>query len=57
MNLEERIANLKEKHDKIHDECEDNPTPDLKKQKLALKDEISDLEWAELYGQAECEFG
>ncbi len=57
MNLQKRITNLKEQHAKIHEECENNPTPDLKKEKLALKDEIQDLEWADMYGQAECEFG
>ena len=57
MTLEDRIANLKEQHNLVHQECEINPTTDLKKKKLALKDEISDLEWAEMYGQSEYYFG
>ena len=57
MTLEDRIENLKEQHALVHQECETNPTTDLKKKKLALKDEISDLEWAELYGQSERYFG
>lgn len=57
MTLEDRIENLKEQHALIHQECELHPTTELKKKKLALKDEISDLEWADMYGQAECEFG
>jgi uncharacterized protein YdcH (DUF465 family) len=57
MTLEDRIENLKEQHNLVHQECEINPTTDLKKKKLALKDEISDLEWAEMYGQSECYFG
>lgn len=57
MTLEDRIENLKEQHALVHKECELHPTTELKKKKLALKDEISDLEWADMYGQAECEFG
>jgi len=49
MNLRVRIDTLKEKHKKIHQECEQNPSIELKKKKLALKDEIQDLEWADLY--------
>jgi len=49
MTLEDRIANLKDQHAAVHEECEENPTTELKKQKLALKDEIQDLEWAEMY--------
>ena len=44
MDEDQRISFLKEKHKEIHDICEANPTPELKKQKLALKDEINKLE-------------
>jgi hypothetical protein len=59
MNLQERITFLKEQHAELHEEIENltSPPPELKKKKLAIKDEIQDLEWADMYGQAECEFG
>ena len=49
MTLQDRIINLKEQHAEIHKECEQNPTTELKKIKLALKDEIQDREWADMY--------
>ena len=49
MTLQDRIINLKEQHAELHEECEQNPTTELKKRKLALKDEIQDLEWADMY--------
>mgnify|MGYP005675641451 CR=1 FL=1 len=58
MNIRERIDHLKEEHQRLHDEVEIFPmSSELKKHKLAVKDEIQDLEWADMYGQAECEFG
>jgi hypothetical protein len=50
MNIRDRINHLKEEHQRLHDEVETFPTSiDLKKQKLAVKDEIQDLEWADMY--------
>lgn len=50
MNLRQRINHLKEEHQRLHDEIEIFPTSiDLKKKKLAIKDEIQDLEWADMY--------
>ena len=49
MNLRDRIETLKQKHKKMHQECEETPSTELKKKKLALKDEIQDLEWADMY--------
>ena len=50
MNIRDRINHLKEEHQRLHDEVEHFPTAtDLKKQKLAVKDEIQDLEWADMY--------
>ena len=50
MNLRDRINHLKEEHQRLHDEVENFPlSSELKKQKLAVKDEIQDLEWADMY--------
>jgi hypothetical protein len=51
MNLQERITFLKEQHAELHEEIENltSPPPELKKKKLAIKDEIQDLEWADMY--------
>lgn len=46
---EKRLDWLKNKHQQLHDECEKNPSDELKKQKLVIKDEISNMEWAEMY--------
>ena len=50
MNIRDRINHLKEEHQRLHDEVENVPmSSELKKQKLAVKDEIQDLEWADMY--------
>ena len=50
--LEKRLEWLKNKHTQLHEECERNPSDELKKQKLVVKHEISNMEWAELYRDA-----
>lgn len=45
MNKLQRIQWLKEKHRKLHRECEENPSKDLKKEKLLIKDEIERLQY------------
>lgn len=45
MNRVERIQWLKERHQQLHKECKDNPSRDLKKEKLAVKDEIERLQY------------
>ena len=49
MNIRDRINHLKEEHQRLHDLIEMFPEKELKKKKLALKDEIQDLEWADMY--------
>ena len=50
MNIRDRINHLKEEHQRLHDEVETFPmSSELKKQRLAVKDEIQDLEWADMY--------
>jgi len=45
MDRIERIQWLKEKHQKLHKECDINPTKELKKAKLFIKDEIERLSY------------
>ena len=45
MDKHKRIQWLKEKHRKLHRECEANPSKDLKKEKLLIKDEIERLQY------------
>jgi hypothetical protein len=45
MNKLQRIQWLKEKHRQLHRECEANPSKDLKKEKLVIKDEIERLQY------------
>lgn len=45
MNRLKRIQWLKEKHQKLHKECTINPSKELKKQKLLIKDEIERLQY------------
>lgn len=45
MNRVERIQWLKERHQQLHKECETSPSRELKKEKLAIKDEIERLQY------------
>jgi len=45
MTREQRIQWLKEKHQQLHEECENNPSRELKKEKLFVKDEIERLQF------------
>ena len=45
MNKIKRIQWLKERHQKLHEQCEKTPTKDLKKEKLLIKDEIERLQY------------
>jgi len=45
MDKHKRIQWLKEKHRQLHRECEANPSKDLKKEKLLIKDEIERLQY------------
>ena len=45
MDKHKRIQWLKEKHRQLHRECETNPSKDLKKEKLLIKDEIERLQY------------
>ena len=49
MNLQERIDYLRQEHQKLHDMVEKMPTSELKKKKLAVKDELTDLIDADTY--------
>jgi len=45
MDKHKRIQWLKEKHRQLHRECKENPSKDLKKEKLLIKDEIERLQY------------
>ena len=45
MDKHKRIQWMKEKHRQLHRECEANPSKDLKKEKLLIKDEIERLQY------------
>lgn len=49
MNLQERIDYLRQEHQRLHDLVEKMPTQELKKKKLAVKDELTDLIDADTY--------
>ena len=49
MNLQERIKYLRQEHQRLHDLVEKMPTQELKKKKLAVKDELTDLIDADTY--------
>ncbi len=49
MNLQERIDYLRQEHQRLHKLVEKMPTSELKKKKLAVKDELTDLIDADTY--------